>query len=801
MIRTPHAKRPSRLARKRRYSYQPQIDTLEQRAMLAADLQFTPLVSSANTQATSNVGTPTVFDLATQFTQTVVQRRGNAAGSDPDLGVKLGQNTINESGPFLGRYLFSTAAENGTDSLGFTVGTLNRTDLATGQTINLLDIAVSDFQLPGDTLGSVLTLQNLRAIRWTPWGTLLVAEAVDSEDADLTNDPIPDPDPMVSDADEGLVYEIFDPTSDQPRVFARPALGSADFGGIDIDSFGNVYYTDNRDAASTIFRFVPDGFGFDSPLESGEVFVLDTTAPFGDATWELVTLPFNYSLRDALDDVGGPNFTAFNIAQDVEIGFADFGEDTEPDETLYVAIQGSHQVIALDLDGPLVNTDAPFLYNFVDSTIDPDFNDPVDLSVDASGRVYIGEAADPPPGANQAAAGNDIWVASDAADDVDVDIDDPLTHGDAVIGTLGSTDQLGRLASLRVSNASVAGIYVNPFNNNQIYVNSSSGSPVKNAIVRFDFAGLLQPSVTEVDLGNGEIALVIVGTQKSESIIVSGNNLLNVRIGTKVFRNLAPSNTVLIYALAGDDYIVGNTGTFYDFTVFGGTGNDYIATGRGNDVLAGEAGNDRLLAGTGDNVLSGGLGDDSLLAGNGNDVLSGDAGNDRLVSNGGNDTLLGGDGNDILVGGLDNDYVNGGAGNDNVDGGFGDDIVLGVLGNDRVSGGPGTNVVIGGDGTDQVFGGSGDDLLIGDYTAVDDDEAGLIALAQLWQMVFFSPDAGQQIYDFLAGYDDNGIGVTNDNKRDYLDGGLGVDWFFRFGTSDFIRIINPGDQVFDLNNV
>lgn len=800
MIRTPHAKRPSRLARKRRYSYQPQIDTLEQRAMLAADLQFTPLVASADTAATGNVGTPTVFDLATEFTQTVVQRRGNAVGSDPDLGANLGQNTINESGPFLGRYLFSAAAENGIDSQGFTVGTLNRTDLATGQTINLLDIAVSDLQFPDDptsTLGSVLTMQNLHAVRWTPWGTLLVAEAIEN-----TADTIPDLDDPLTPEDEsladlGLVYEIVDPTSDQPRVFTRAALGSANFGGIDFDALGNVYYTDNNGADSTIFRFVPDGFGIDSPLESGIVYVLDTAAPTGDATWEEVPL-FSPSLRTALTDPS-VNFTIFNIARDVEVGFADFGEDAESDETLFVAIQGSHQVIALDLDGPLVNTDAPFLYNFVDSSVDPDFNDPVDLSIDASGRLYIGEAINPPPGANQVAAGNDVWVASDAADDIDDDVDAPT--GLPVIDPVGSTDQLGRLASLRVSNSSVYGLYVNPFNNNQIYVNSSSATPAKNAVVRFDFAGVLEPSVTEVDLGNGEIALVIVGTQKSESIIVSGSNLLNVRIGLQNFRGLAPSNSVLIYGLGGNDYIVANSGTFYDFNVFGGAGNDYIATGRGNDVLAGEAGNDRLLSGTGNNVLSGGLGDDSLSAGNGDDVLSGDAGNDRLVSNGGNDTLLGGDGNDSLVGGLDNDYVNGGAGNDKVDGGFGDDIVLGGLGNDQVRGGSGTNVIIGGDGTDLVYGGSGDDLLIGDFTAVDDDDDGLIALAQLWQMVFFSPDAGQEVYDFLASYDDLGVGVTNDNKRDYLDGGAGLDWFFRFGTSDTIRIINPGDEVFDLNNV
>lgn len=801
MNRSSHAKRPSRLARKRRYSYQPQIDRLEQRTMLAADLNFTPLPSSANTLTASNVGTPVPFELAPEYTQTVIQRRGTTATTDPDLGALLGQNTLNESGPFTGRYLFSTAQENGTDSAGFIVGTLNRTDLATGQTINLLDIAVTDSQLPGDTFASQLTLQNLHAIRWTPWGTLLVAEAIDSTDGDFSADF----DLSASDAADGIVYEIVDPTSAQPRVFARPALGSGNFQGIDIDSQGNVYYSVNRGVASAVFRFVPIGGG-DSPLEFGEVSVLNTpTAPFGEAAWEFLALPGNYSLGEALDDLSAPPFRAFDNVRDVEIGIADFGELEGADETLYIAVQGANQVVALDLDGYFQDPLAPTLYNFLDNLVEPDFNDPVDLAVDASGRVYIGEAIEPPPAAfpGGVGEGNDVWVASDSA--TDVDAPDPLFPDEPVIDlvTLDSDDQLGRLASLKVSNSSVAGLYVNPFNNDQIYVNVSSVTAVKNQIVRFDFAAALQPSVTEIDLGNGEVLLSIVGTAKSESIIITGNNILTVRIGTQVFKGLAPSNTVVVYGLGGNDYIVASTGTFFDFTVFGGAGNDYIATGRGNDSLAGEAGHDRLLAGTGNNNLSGGADNDSLSAGNDDDVMSGDGGNDRLVSNGGNDTLLGGAGDDALVGGLDNDYLNGGAGNDNLDGYFGDDIVVGGTGNDRITGGPGTNVMIGGDGADYLFSRGGDNLYIGDITAVDNDDAGIAALFALWQMVFFSPTAGQEVYDFLDGVDGvlDGNGVTNDNKRDLLYGGNGVDLFFAFGTSDTIRYVNLGDEIFDLNNV
>lgn len=798
-------------ARLRRPFFRPSIDALEQRAMLAADLQFTPLATSAVVSVANDTGGLTPYNLATEFNQTIIQRRT----TDPDLGTQLSQNTLNESGPFVGRYLFTTSQENGTDANLNVVGTLNRTDLVTGQTINLLDIAVSDLQTGPELLGDVITMQNLSAIRWTPWGTLLVAEAVDSDVlVNTDNDPVPDPHLSLVGVDEGLVYEIFNPTSAQPTIVARPNLGSAHFEGIDIDSQGNVYYGDNREGTmnSAIFRFVSnvvvDNVTVFSPLEGGDVFVLNVDLT-GEATWEPVTFvaPDVFSLRDALDDVGGPAFTAFDTVRDLEIGIADFGDDDivalpgvneVPDETLYVAIQGEDRVIAIDLDGPLQDYSAPFVFTFVDATVDADFNDPVDIAVDAGGRVYIGEAIDPPPAPG--GDGNDVWVASDSGLDTD---DATLALPVIDLVTPGSTDQFGRLASLRVSNSSVHGLYVNPFNNNQIYVNASSETAAKNAIVRFNFAGVLQPSVTEVDVGNGQIVLSIVGTAASDYITISLDNgsLVKVRIGSKTLKGFAADQQIVVYGLGGSDYIISNTKDFYSYTIFGGDGNDYIATGNADDTIAGEAGNDRITAGEGNNVLSGGAGNDSLNARNGDDILDGGDGNDNMVSNGGNDTLLGGAGNDRMTGGLDNDYLDGGAGNDFMDGYYGDDILFGGAGNDILRGGPGINVLIGGDGADALYGGQQEDLLIGDRTAADGDEAALRALAALWQMNFFSDTRAQEILDFLDGVDGlpDGDGIINDTRRDLLDGGLGLDLFFRFGTSDTIRIINSDDEVFDLS--
>jgi len=65
--------------------------------------------------------------------------------------------------------------------------------------------------------------------------------------------------------------------------------------------------------------------------------------------------------------------------------------------------------------------------------------------------------------------------------------------------------------------------------------------------------------------------------------------------------------------------------------LFGGTGNDLVDGGTGNDSLYGQEGNDLLKGGVGADSLSGGEDADRLIGGVGLDVLTGDAGQDRFV--------------------------------------------------------------------------------------------------------------------------------------------------------------------------
>lgn len=96
----------------------------------------------------------------------------------------------------------------------------------------------------------------------------------------------------------------------------------------------------------------------------------------------------------------------------------------------------------------------------------------------------------------------------------------------------------------------------------------------------------------------------------------------------------------------------------------GGTGNDHITGGPGNDLIIGGEGNDHLSGGGGDDCIVGGPGNDKIAGEGGNDVIIGGEGNDNLAGDGGDDILFGGEGNDKLVGDAGFDSLNGGPGID-----------------------------------------------------------------------------------------------------------------------------------------
>ncbi len=83
-----------------------------------------------------------------------------------------------------------------------------------------------------------------------------------------------------------------------------------------------------------------------------------------------------------------------------------------------------------------------------------------------------------------------------------------------------------------------------------------------------------------------------------------------------------------------------------------------------------------------DQVLSGGSAEDTLTGGDGDDQMNSGSANDVLYGEGGDDLLSGGSGSDALFGGTGDDRLLGGSGEDYLDGGDGDDLLTGGTGAD-----------------------------------------------------------------------------------------------------------------------
>lgn len=111
--------------------------------------------------------------------------------------------------------------------------------------------------------------------------------------------------------------------------------------------------------------------------------------------------------------------------------------------------------------------------------------------------------------------------------------------------------------------------------------------------------------------GNDTISVNSHGNQGNLAVAINGLNQ-----GTFS----APSK-VVVYGGAGNDTIAVQANLTLDAWLFGGDGNDVLASGRGNDILSGGTGADVLSSNDGKDLLLGGAGRDVLAAGSGDDIL------------------------------------------------------------------------------------------------------------------------------------------------------------------------------------
>lgn len=155
-----------------------------------------------------------------------------------------------------------------------------------------------------------------------------------------------------------------------------------------------------------------------------------------------------------------------------------------------------------------------------------------------------------------------------------------------------------------------------------------------------------------------------------------------------------------------------------DLTVTGNAGNNYIATGDGDDVFISGGGRNFIATGAGNDQVIGGDGYDSMRGSEGNDIFDGGAGSDYLsyFDSTGAVTINFAEG--IVTGGhatgdtiTNVEQIAGSIYNDTLTGDDKDNLFTGGFGDDVINGGAGHDVLYGNQGTDIVNGGDGDDLL------------------------------------------------------------------------------------------
>ena len=391
--------------------------------------QFTPLAASV---AGGSLPEDKPFQLSnSSFIQETLN--ANDAGAQ-NGGVRLGDNwdmnTLNETGPNAGRYLF-TPYETGSAGV-------RRLDVTTGKAETIVANGTNGFVV-GD------------ASRWTPFGTYLTAE-----------------ESWGTGSTKGRLFEVTRPlaAAGSTGFVERNIIPRVSHEGLSFDADNNLYFIDEFSGGS-IYKYVSStpttGATF---FDAGETFVLKVgaggnTDAVGASTWEKITNADGSAVnalanvtidgntrvdgRIAANLAGGTNF---NRPEDLEI------KTVAGEQKLYFAAtasstDGAGAVFAIALtDAATANVtlfaNRDTLKKGTGVAVGSEFLNPDNLAIDGLGNIYIIE--------DQPGGSADIWFA------YDIDFD-------------GMAEALGRWASLSTLGAEPTGLYFDPFRSNVAYVN------------------------------------------------------------------------------------------------------------------------------------------------------------------------------------------------------------------------------------------------------------------------------------------------------------------------------------------
>jgi hypothetical protein len=339
-------------------------------------------------------------------------------------------NTVNETGPKKGRFMYRTHELRLPDSL------------PEGGSVSVVDLKTGEARI----LAQDPSYNALDGIRWTPWGSVLFAEEVEG----------------------GRLFEIFlqDDLMTAKAVVDRPAVGRLAHEGIDIDRDGNIYVVDEHRGRTSgcngvvpcgggVYKFVPDVAG---DLSSGSLYALKVNGADGIGQGEWVGPIDPMNARQSGSEAGGQSYQR---PEDVEVigetlyvaiteGPRDTVVDAESGQLVFEDELYEGRVIAIDLDTMMVS-------NFVK----PGMNVPVEIGKPGeeghqSGFDSVDNLAEAPNGDLVMIEDNkpsDIWLATQ------------------VTNKFGASRYVSLFASLTDPGAEGTGIYFSPHDSNTLYVN------------------------------------------------------------------------------------------------------------------------------------------------------------------------------------------------------------------------------------------------------------------------------------------------------------------------------------------
>jgi len=404
--------------------------------------QFTPLAASVGA---GSLPEDRPFQLSnSSFIQETLNANDLGAQNG---GVKLGDNwdmnTLNETGPDAGRFLF-TPYETGSAGV-------RRLNVATGEAETIVANGTQGF-VAGD------------ASRWTPFGTYLTAE--ESWGAGST---------------KGRLFEVTSPlaAAGSTGFVERTILPRVSHEGLAFDADNNLYFIDEFNSGS-IYKYVSstptDGSTF---FDEGETFVLKVGTggnndALGAATWVKIANSDGSAVNAAANvTIDGQTYVDGRLAADLAGGSAyNRPEDlviktVDGQQKLYFAAtasstDGAGAVYAIGLTDA-ANANVTLFANRdtlkigTGAAVGLEFKNPDNLAIDSFGNIYIVE--DQPGGAA------DIWFAYDNNFD-------------------GVAEAVGRWASLSTEGAEPTGLYFDPFRPNVAYVNvQHANSDVDRTII------------------------------------------------------------------------------------------------------------------------------------------------------------------------------------------------------------------------------------------------------------------------------------------------------------------------------